>query len=164
MRFSSFDSVVRPRVLTAAMMLAFLVLLAGCSRFEKDWRAAAVPSQTKSTSPAGRWQGTWKSDVNGHTDELRCLISSGKGDSFTARFHARYRRGLFRFSFQYSVPLHVERTSAGWKFSGDADLGWLAGGVYRYSGSVSNEQFHSTYDSRYDRGVFDMRRVESGRE
>ncbi len=149
-----------------AVMLAIagagLMMLAGCSRFEKDWRAAAISNATGANrSPAGRWAGTWKSDVNAHTDELRCLIRPLTNDVFEARYHARYRRGLLRFTFQYTVPLTVTATErdGSWQFAGEADLGWLAGGLYRYTGGVTNGLFHSRYDSRYDRGWFEMRRA-----
>lgn len=144
------------------MMVAVLLAgCTGCSRFEKDWRAAAALNSTGTTSLAGRWQGTWKSEVNGHTDELRCLITPTDAGGFNARYHARYRRGLFRFTFQYTVPLVATRTAEGWDFSGGANLGWLAGGLYRYEGTVRSNRFHSTYDSRYDRGAFDMQRIEA---
>lgn len=146
-----------------AMVAVLFLACAGCSRFEKDWRTAAALDSTGATSLAGRWQGTWRSDVNGHTDELRCLITPVDANRFTARYHARYRRGLFRFTFQYTVPLAARETSDGWSFSGGADLGWLAGGTYRYAGTASSNRFHSTYDSRYDRGQFEMKRVNSAR-
>ena len=44
-------------------------------------------------------------------------------------------------------------------FSGEADLGSMAGGVYTYDGRVSDEAFHSTYKSSGDHGTFDMHRV-----
>jgi hypothetical protein len=156
MHFSCFKSVSLRRL---ALVLTLALLCAGCSRFEKDWRTAAALNSTSTTSLAGRWQGTWKSDVNGHTDELRCLIQPAGEGQFTARYHARYRRGLFRFTFQYTVPLVAKATDSGWTFSGQADLGWLAGGMYRYAGTVSSNRFHSTYDSRYDRGTFEMQRA-----
>ena len=146
-----------------AMVAVLFLACAGCSRFEKDWRAAAALDSTGTNSLAGRWQGTWKSDVNGHTDELRCLITPIDAGRFTARYHARYRRGLFRFTFQYTVSLAARETPAGWNFSGEADLGWLAGGMYRYAGTASGNRFHSTYDSRYDRGRFELERVNHAR-
>ncbi len=150
-----------PLLIHRLVMVCLLSLLcAGCSRFEKDWRAAAL-NPTGATSLAGRWQGTWKSDVNGHTDELRCLIKPAEEGRFTAHYHARYRRGLFRFTFQYTVPLVAQPTPDGWSFSGQADLGWLAGGLYRYAGTANANRFHSSYDSRYDRGAFELHRVDA---
>ncbi len=131
--------------------------LAGCSRFEKDWRAAAKAGDA-TRSIAGRWAGTWRSDVNGHTDALRCLIRPLTNGVFEARYHARYRKGLLRLTFQYAVPLSVTDQGDAWQFAGAANLGWLAG-VYRYAGGVTNGQFRSSYDSQYDRGWFEMERV-----
>jgi hypothetical protein len=36
----------------------------------------------------------------------------------------------------------------------------MAGGVYTYEGSASATNFTSTYNSKYDHGVFQMRRPE----
>lgn len=159
MRFLSSKLVVVRHLATLAVLF---LACAGCSRFEKRWREAAA-DVSGTTAMVGRWQGTWKSDANGHTDELRCIITATGTDQFNAHYHARYRRGLFRFRFQYAVPLVAKPSGDRWSFSGSADLGWLAGGIYRYEGVVSSNQFHSTYDSRYDRGQFYMQRVkESG--
>ena len=157
---SQFNPGPRRRKVHAGWIACFLIaLVTGCSRFEKDWRAASDLNPSTVSSMAGRWQGTWKSDVNGHTDELRCLISPGTNNLHTARFHARYRRGIFRFSFGYTAALATTPSAdGGHNFQGQADLGWYAGGVYRYEGRATETNFHSRYDSKYDRGIFEMRR------
>ena len=149
----------RGRKLWPAMLCLTAVLLGatGCSSFDHAWRAAGK-SPEASDSIAGRWQGTWRSDANGHADELRCLLTPLTNGFYSARYHARYRRGLFRFSFGYTASLSVRRGEGSSKFEGRADLGWLAGGAYRYKGTVSATNFFSTYDSKYDRGVFQMTR------
>ena len=116
------------------------------------------PGPAPKNGIAGRWEGTWRSDANGHTDALRCLMTAQTNGFYSARFHAQYKRGLFRFSFSYTVPLEVRREGDAFRFDGGADLGWLAGGQYHYHGTATATNFHSTYDSKYDRGVFDMTR------
>ena len=139
------------------LLVGFLLGVTGCSSFDRAWRAAGK-SLEASDSIAGGWQGTWRSDVNGHTDELRCLLTPLTNGFYSARYHARYRRHLFRFSFGYTASLSVRRGEGSSDFDGQADLGWYAGGVYRYKGTVSATNFFSTYDSKYDRGVFRMTR------
>lgn len=134
--------------------LSVALLVCGCSTFNRDWRAAAnQPVATNSME--GRWEGQWLSHVNGHTGNLRCLLSHESDTRLLARFRASYWK-IFRFS--YSVPLQVRGGDGGWEFSGEENLGKLAGGVYRYEGRVTPTNFHSTYTSKHDHGVFEMSR------
>ena len=129
--------------------------LVGCSGFNRAWKQAAQqPSSTDSL--AGRWSGRWLSAANGHTGELRCLISRQTNDTYSARFHATYAKLL---KFGYTVPLSVTESNHAWQFQGSANLGIMAGGVYRYEGTATPTHFHSTYTSKYDHGTFEMERV-----
>ena len=139
---------------TAALGLILCGLLSGCSTFQREWRQSA-----KTSPPAGdisgRWQGTWKSDASGHNDKLRCVITKSDDQRYTALFHAKYKHIL---SFGYSVPLVVTNDGTKRTFKGEADLGKLAGGRYTYEGSATPTEFNSRYDSKYDRGTFEMKR------
>ena len=137
-------------------LLFSLVLLCGCSTFNRDWRKAA----TKPVPPAsveGRWEGQWESAVNGHHGRLRCLMTRESDELFQARFRATYG-GIFRFS--YSVPLTLQPHDFGWELSGEANLGKLAGGSYYYEGRIAPTNFAATYRSKYDHGLFELRRPE----
>lgn len=103
----------------------------------------------------GRWQGRWLSSSNGHTGALRCLISKLDDETYQCRYRANYQ---WLFRFEYAVPLTVREADGSYHFTGQADLGTLAGGIYKYEGTISGETFRATYDSRYDRGVFEMSR------
>ena len=135
------------------MSLTALLLLAGCSTFQRDWTRAS-----NDPAPAGiegRWDGSWKSDLSGHADRLRCIITSQGGHAYLARFHAKYGK---IFSFGYTVPLTAEQHGNRYDFSGDANLGWYAGGRYTYHGSATATNFVSTYRCKSDHGSFQMRR------
>lgn len=134
--------------------LLALLLLAGCSSFNRDWKRAALDPQP-ADHLAGRWEGFWISERNGHNGNLRCLITPAAGDTYDARFRAKYWKIL---SFGYSVPLTVQRTNGLCRFNGQADLGKLVG-VYQYNGAVAGTNFHSTYRSKNDHGYFRMNRV-----
>lgn len=95
------------------------------------------------------------SDVNQHTGRLRCLVTRVDEANARARFRATYGR-IFRFS--YTVPLAVQPHLDGWEFSGEENLGKLAGGVYYYEGRADPTNFFSTYRSKYDHGTFQMHR------
>src|SRR5579872_1020933 len=121
MRYSS-----NPRSLNILRLLSPLVLLmlqAGCTTFNHDWKqAASKPAPTDDIQ--GRWQGVWKSEVTGHTDQLRCVVTQESDGNYRARFHAKYHKVL---SFGYTVPLKAEPVAGNdRKFKGEADLGWLA--------------------------------------
>lgn len=134
--------------------VALVLLVCGCSSFNREWkRAGKQPAPTDSIT--GRWEGHWLSDVNAHTGKLRCIVTHQTNDLYAARFRATYKK-ILRFS--YTVPLTVNASNEVWHFRGEEDLGALAGGIYRYVGSATATNFHSTYDSKYDRGVFEMQR------
>jgi hypothetical protein len=145
------------RLLVAVFTLGLLFLLNGCS-FNRDWKRAtnAHPLETRDSNKAilGRWEGTWKSDVNGHTDRLRCIVTR-QDAGFRARFHANYKK---IFTFTYAVPLQVEQRDGRSHFSGAANLGWYAGGRYQYEGAASATNFTATYRCKSDHGIFQMTR------
>src|ERR1043166_2612283 len=136
--------------------LALGLAAAGCSSFERAWRQAEVTDGGTNTI-VGRWSGSWNSEVTHHHDQLRCVITPQTNNILSARFHAKYKK-LFRFSFSYTVPLAVQLKEGIFYFEGEADLGWYAGGMYRYQGSASRTNFFSTYQCKYDHGTFQMTR------
>lgn len=141
----------------AVLLSLVFIVASGCSSFNRGWKkAASAPTPTDSI--AGRWEGTWRSDVNGHNGGLRCLMTPSTNGLFSARFHATYKLWFLPVSGSYTVPLSARANGGQWEFVGDADLGWYAGGHYRYRGNASDTNFFSTYDSKHDRGVFEMRR------
>ena len=141
------------RLALIVLMAAVVLIVAGCSSFNREWRKAGRNSIAASDLE-GRWEGQWISDVNGHHGKLRCIVKKD-GNVHRARFHAKYRKIL---SFGYTVPLKVAAMDSGFKFQGEADLGALAGGIYRYEGHADATNFFSTYSCKYDHGRFQMQR------
>jgi hypothetical protein len=142
------------RVSAFAILLAATLLGGGCTTFNHEWRTA-TGNPIPQSDLQGPWQGTWASDATGHTGKLRCLITKTDTGIYQARFHAKYRKLL---SFGYTVRLNLERTANSFTFRGEADLGWLAGGVYHYDGHADATNFFSKYSSKYDHGIFQMAR------
>jgi len=146
----------RPSRQATLLAIALLALITcGCSSFNREWRQAQK-APVRLDSLEGRWEGRWLSDANGHKGSLRCLLTRTNGTEYAARFRATY---LWVLRFSYTVPLQVEPHDGGWRFHGAEDLGKAAGGLYRYTGTATATNFHSTYDSKYDHGVFEMNRV-----
>lgn len=144
-----------PALLFGLPFACLLVLFSGCSSFERDWEA--FPNRGD-TLLEGRWEGSWRSEHNGHEGGLRCMISRGEGEEYPARFKATYGK-IFRFG--YSMVFHAEKKGDRWEFRGEEDLGWLAGGVYRYHGWATDSQLEARYEARKDHGVYQMTRVEA---
>ena len=135
-------------------MAAWLLMASGCSTFNYEWRQAAkrpLPPQ----GVEGRWEGYWRSHSNGHYDKMRALITPAGTNRYDVRFHAAYKKGLTVY-FGYTVSMEATPSTEGMSFRGQEDLGVLAGGLYTYEGRANHTNFFSTYDSKYDRGVFQM--------
>jgi HEAT repeat protein len=138
-------------VRTISHVLAALVNNA--SDFKRRWNQnASLP--TTSNGLQGRWQGEWISEVNGHRGALRCLLTRGEAGDYQAAFHAVYAKIL---RVCYTVPLHGQWSEGKLKLEGNADLGPLAGGIYRYQGEASETDFVCLYDCKYDHGTFRMK-------
>jgi hypothetical protein len=139
---------------TSRVGLAALVLLlvCGCSSFNRDWKAAAAPPPPP-TALDGRWLGVWRSEASGHNGQLRCLVTLEPNQQYQARFHAKYRKIL---GFGYTVPLQVTITNGQFWFRGEGDLGWY--GVYHCEGRVNGTNFFSSYHCEGDHGTFEMGR------
>ncbi|EEF57457.1 hypothetical protein [Pedosphaera parvula] len=136
------------------LFLPFLFLAVGCHSFDHEWQEA-VKQPEPVRDIQGAWQGTWKSESTGHTDKLRCLISKEGEGKYNARFKANYHSVM---SFSINIPLSVQQVGGEYQFTGDADLGWLAGGNYHYEGHAIGSNYFSSYASKYDHGTFQMER------
>jgi hypothetical protein len=139
------------------LVVVSLALLTGCSTFNPDWKSIAQSSPVDS-GLEGRWKGIWHSDATGHEGDLRCIISRDETDTLLARYHAKYGGFL---TFEYKMPMSLQREGDTYRFAAQADLGWLAGGLYEYEGTVVGDAFNSTYTSKSDHGTFQMQRLGS---
>ena len=144
------------RTISLALLGVLPFISGGCTSFDHDWQKSARDNPAPSDLQ-GRWTGTWVSEVNGHTDSLRCVVTKKEDGNYKARFLARYHKIL---SFGYTVTLKVQTTNNKFTFSGDANLGWLKGGLYHYEGHATTTNYSSTYRCKYDHGTFQMGRPE----
>ena len=140
----------------AYLLALFIAIIAvGCSSFDRDWGKAAGQSNQ---GIEGRWVGRWHSDHNQHNGVLRCLINKKSEDVYETRFHAKYKLSIFTISYPYDMEMTVTRTDDAFNFKGEADLGWLAGGVYKYDGTGTNNNLAINYRSPKDHGTFNLKR------
>lgn len=121
--------------------------------FERAWEE---PEKKSGQSPIeGRWIGEWQSVTNGHHGNLRCIVTRSQREKYVAFFKATYAR-ILRVS--YKVELKGRDLGDGIMLEGENDLGWLAGGKYRYSGKAGSDAFRCNYSCKYDEGYFKMHR------
>ena len=136
-------------------ILIFLTgLVAGCSSFSREWKAADRPA-TDPLGIEGRWIGTWQNTNNTHADKTRAVMTRTGDGVYDVHFHAKYKTVL---GFKYRATFRGTAENGAFVFRGEEDLGVLAGGLYRYAGKVSPTNFYSTYESKYDTGTFTLRR------
>ena len=140
------------RLFIISVLLLHVTSSVGCSTYHREWTQAR---QRPLNGFEGAWDGQWISDVNGHKGRLRCVIEPVSKTQYRAKFKAHYW-GILRY--RYTALLDVATTDAAQTFKGDANLGYLAGGVYSYEGSSTSTEFHSTYKRRYDHGRFELKR------
>ena len=140
------------RVASLALPLLLVFMATGCSTFNRDWkRAGAAPAD----DIQGRWEGTWANQNNSHHGTVRCIMTQVSTATYEARFHATFWK---IFHSGYTVPLAAAKLGDVWKLQGETDLGWLAGGLYRYDGQATAANFSCTYTSSCFQGTFQMNR------
>ena len=138
------------------MTVLAALLLGGCSRFESDWRSPTLLKPSAGGDAfAGRWKGYWKSVPSGHSGSLRCIVTKLDDDTYRARFNASWALLL---RFEYTADMSVETRDGAAYFTGQADLGRMAGGVYHYDGHADGTLLYCKYKSSNDHGYFKMTR------
>lgn len=103
----------------------------------------------------GPWAGNWKSDVNGHHGSLKCVVTKTSETTYRAHYRAHFLK-IFRYT--YAATLSGHETNGVVTLQGEADLGKLAGGVYKYEGNATPSEFRSSYSSKHDHGNYQMTR------
>jgi hypothetical protein len=138
-----------------AVIVCLTALLAGCSSFERDWKAAAE-TPAPADAITGRWTGTWQSDANKHHGQLRAIITPIDADTYRARYHATWGAWL---GGEYTTDLQVTgRNGQRVEFKASKDLGWLYGGEYHMTGYATPGEFLSDYKSEGDHGTYTLKR------
>jgi hypothetical protein len=144
-------------------LLGWTLVLSACSSFNRDFKAAAAmaPAPARKAEPfGGPWAGRWVSEKhrlpNGAEagGGLRCLFTKTDDTHYRAHFRATW----LCFVSGYEVTFQTQRRGQVLFFEGEQDLGAIFGGVYRYRGQVTPEQFRAHFASAYDFGRFEMSR------
>ena len=128
-------------------------LTANCRDFQERWNEAAALGPE---GISGRWEGEWVSAVTGHRGRLGCVVNPVAPSLWRMHFRGEYS-GFFRacYSTDFTVIWREDR----WTFSGQSDLGLLAGGAYAYEGQATLETLVCSYQSARDHGEFRLKRA-----
>jgi hypothetical protein len=151
------------RFLQTAGVASLCLLFGACASFDPRWRAA---DGTAKSRYATRWDGRWTSAKHrtptgkAESGRLRCVLEHAGGGKLDAHFHANF---LF-FSANYSMTLEPKKGGGKSEFRGTQDLPKIFGGTYSYKARITKDHFVTHYDSSYDNGTFDLRRVKSSAE
>ncbi len=144
------------RILITVLLLGVATVLAGCSTvYRQQWRRAAT-EEPGSHPVEGRWEGTWLSHKNQHTGKLRCIVTAEE----PGRYDFHYWATWGWFAGTYHLNLDVTDEDGRTRLAGEKNLGKMAGGIYRFTGTVESNQFLATYQSRWDDGEFRLVRAE----
>ena len=136
------------------LLAAVVLTMSGCGSFDRAWQAAEAPAPQDHFT--GRWVGTWRSDYNDHTGDLRAIVQRNDDGTYHVHYHATYG-GIFTYA--YDLDVEVEQRDGVYHFSGEADLGMF--GTYSHDGHATPTEFVADYDSSgSDHGVYEMRRPE----
>lgn len=148
-----------PRCLLALLALVLLAS-SGCSAlsgFRRDWNSPCCCA-AGGEDLTGCWEGCWESHCTRHNGKLQAIITKVDDSHYCARFHGTFFKFL---PFEYSMLLSAQPDGDRFLLSGQKDLGKLAGGMYRYEGHATANEFLANYSSCKDRGVFVMTRREA---
>jgi hypothetical protein len=137
----------------SALAVVLIWVVGGCSAFDQDFKAA-VQQGPPADSIEGAWEGKWQSQGGHGGGRLRALVTRSGDNIYITQFKAQYAGA---FEAESDVMLRVSSTGP-LKAGGNADLGYLKGGVYHYEATITPQSFDATYTSESDHGVFNMAR------
>ncbi len=131
--------------------------LTSCASFERQWQQSVADYRDgKISSPAGPWTGTWATSTNGHTGNLRAIVSpaEGRAGEYDFRYHATWAR---IFSGAYTVRYPVKRSGGAYRVDGEQKLGIF--GTFGHKATITKRSFDATYSNdKGDLGKFSLRR------
>ena len=139
------------------LITATILSLPACTSFTRSWNESVGRAAEAGDRLEGCWEGEWQDDAEADPGRLMAVITRTGPGRYEARFRAKVAR---IFNHHSIVPLEVVDTAAEvWRFGGEKDLGFIAGGVYRHEGTSDGAVYESRYTSADHRGTFRMKRV-----
>ena len=142
---------------TASLILGTCSLfLVGCVGYQKKWnRAVAAYEAGETSAPEGPWEGSWETTTNGHTGDLRAIVSRSEENPGEYDFHYHFTWAKI-LSGTYKATFPATRTgSSRHEVDGEQELGLF--GTFRHEATITDNQFEATYSSKKGEvGLFEM--------
>jgi hypothetical protein len=120
------------------------------------------PPPTPQTPFDGRWEGRWTSNRHRvpftdrmESGNLRCIFTQIDPYRYRANFRAEWMLG----ASEYLAELYGRRRGDVLHLRGESQVSPIFGGKYQYDGTVTPSRFTLNYDSKYDSGTFEMRKL-----
>lgn len=143
--------------LSLLIILLVSLCLNGCSTiYHQKWKRSQRES-AQTDGITGPWEGRWRSEHNQHEGKLRCIITKTSGTDYDFHFWATW--SLFAGTYHVKAPVTVLEEGVSSHFEGSKNLGRLTGGIYRFTGDITGDEFQARYDSRIDHGIFSLKRA-----
>ncbi len=145
------------RTVSLISFAVLTILLTSCATYEKKWNeAVAVHSAGETSTPAGPWIGTWETKTNGHTGDLRAIVTPSEKHTGEYDFHYHATWGKI-FSGAYRVRFPIEKLGSQYQANGEKSLGLF--GTFGHKATISGNRFDATYSNKKDDlGTFEMTR------
>ncbi len=132
---------------------ALALSLSSCgTAYRSEWNAARTGTHAPG-SIEGAWEGSWHSDVNGHTGKLWCLIKDGSPTERTFAYRATWGHFL---SGGFSAKHNLQKAGEATAFKVDHPIGKL--GTFHAKGKIQADKFAACYQAAGDRGTFELKR------
>ncbi len=133
------------------------LLLTSCGSFERHWQQSVADYKAgRIQSPEGPWTGAWDTKTNGHTGDLRAIVTETSSGDYNFHYHATWKKIL---SGAYSVSFPGSRTGSTLKVDGEKKLGIF--GTFRHRATIRGNTFEATYSNdKGDLGTFQLKRPE----
>lgn len=140
---------------------AIAVAVSSCTNsYHRGFAEAAAALPRPPANAEGPWLGTWKSDVNGHTGPLWCIVQPTPDRPGAYDFRYRAGWGVLKFGDYTHTTLAKLAADGSMKLSGEMSLPGGFGN-YQVEGRLTRESFSATYRSKGDRGTMTLNRPAS---
>ena len=159
------------------LLLALVALaMPGCATqyFVKEWRQWTPPDQVqhfpRKTAPIpnagskldGRWIGRWESSRHKELvsrkpegGNVRCVLTRIDPYRYRAHFEVKW----LAFTEYYVAELYGRERRNRFEARGSFPVSPVFGGTYHYAATITPSQFSLQYDSRYDTGTMELRKL-----
>ncbi len=130
--------------------------LSACATIQEKHPGISGERPSYKAPLAGSWEGRWMSDKHRNSSgRLHCEMAPTGPGVYRARFLAQWH--VFRTG--YDVTIQAQSRGGRILFEGAYSLPAIFGGEYRYRGVLKGNLMEARYDSAYDFGALEMRKV-----